>query len=682
MTCKTIKTLFSWASVGCIAAAMSTSAFGQNTCNPDLDIAILPPGTTFAVGQDITISVLFGAGDISGGTSVTISQLSIYLDCVGGVNVCGPAGCTNEGTYISYNGDASIVHDLNCGGPHTVTSNNPGGGAGTNEIIFTFTPALVLGPNTQCSLTATVKVLDIGNDATPKVVTGRVSFPGLCNNKLDMFGCASYSYPITKPQIQVVKSVDDDDICEGDEVNYDYAVTNIGNANLTNVILEDDNGTPGNTADDFNPTFDPTSDVGSDNILSIGETWLYTHGPVSLTVDTTNIATVTGDYVNAAGTVTVTDDDDAVVTVNPPPSCAIDDTPGPCNVELCVVTDACGPFTVVWNGPGGFSATSECITLDASDPAGEYCVTVTDCNGCVSGGPGTSCCYNFVPPVTPTCSISVTDCPFPRTLTVTPANCPGCTFQWGQGTAGSCTPLPGETGNTFVANSPGTFCVILTSSDGCVGGCDLVVEECVTGGQGRTPGFWKQEHHFGHWPAPYCAHNDCPCGPATLFCDVFDCTTAGACQSAVNTAYSGKTLLQVLGQGGGGFFALGRHAVAALLNSAHNDLDYAFTTAEVIAMTNAAIDNCNPNPTKDQFAQNNELGGGSLGGQLFCDNLVAGFGSTWPDFNNDGVIDGADMSHLLDNWGPYTGPADLHKNNKINNKDVVIMYFLLGQYSH
>ena len=114
------------------------------------------------------------------------------------------------------------------------------------------------------------------------------------------------------------------------------------------------------------------------------------------------------------------------------------------------------------------------------------------------------------------------------------------------------------------------------------------------------------------------------------------------------------------------------------MNSAHNGIDYAYTTAEVIDMVNDAIDDCDPNPTKNELAENNELEGGELGGQLYCTEVVAGYASTWPDFNNDGFVNGADMSILLSNWGPYTGPCDLHQNNKINNKDVVIMTYLLS----
>ena len=49
------------------------------------------------------------------------------------------------------------------------------------------------------------------------------------------------------------------------------------------------------------------------------------------------------------------------------------------------------------------------------------------------------------------------------------------------------------------------------------------------------------------------------------------------------------TLLEALKAGGGGQNALARHAVAALLNASSPDVDFDFTTAEVIAMVQDAV---------------------------------------------------------------------------------------------
>ncbi|HXE57407.1 MAG TPA: hypothetical protein VNK43_05360 [Gemmatimonadales bacterium] len=108
------------------------------------------------------------------------------------------------------------------------------------------------------------------------------------------------------------------------------------------------------------------------------------------------------------------------------------------------------------------------------------------------------------------------------------------------------------------------------------------------GGEGCTPGYWKQPHHFDSWPAPYT--------PTTLFSSVFD------------DAFPGMTLVQVLGQGGGGLKALGRHTVAALLNAASGGVDYDLTVQQVIDGFNAAYPGGDIEGTKNRFEGFNQQG--------------------------------------------------------------------------
>lgn len=108
------------------------------------------------------------------------------------------------------------------------------------------------------------------------------------------------------------------------------------------------------------------------------------------------------------------------------------------------------------------------------------------------------------------------------------------------------------------------------------------------GSAGCTPGYWKQSQHFDSWTSPYT--------PSTMFSDVFA------------DAFPGKTLLDVLKQGGGGLKALGRHTVAALLNTANEDVDYGMSTAEVIALFNAEYNGSAVEATKDLLAGRNERG--------------------------------------------------------------------------
>ena len=73
------------------------------------------------------------------------------------------------------------------------------------------------------------------------------------------------------------------EIVAGADVTFTYEVTNTGNVAFTadEVVVTDDNGTPGDISDDFTPTLDLSSDVGSDGVLSAGETWLYTSETVA-----------------------------------------------------------------------------------------------------------------------------------------------------------------------------------------------------------------------------------------------------------------------------------------------------------------------------------------------------------------------------------------------------------------
>ena len=118
------------------------------------------------------------------------------------------------------------------------------------------------------------------------------------------------------------------------------------------------------------------------------------------------------------------------------------------------------------------------------------------------------------------------------------------------------------------------------------------------GGEGCTPGYWKQRQHFGSWVWPYS-----PVEPQTYFDAAFDVKCDGM-------ACADKTLLQALGTGGGGEKALMRHAVAALLNAAANSgVDYLYTEVDVIQMVkDAYAAGGDIEGTKNLFADENERG--------------------------------------------------------------------------
>jgi len=121
--------------------------------------------------------------------------------------------------------------------------------------------------------------------------------------------------------------------------------------------------------------------------------------------------------------------------------------------------------------------------------------------------------------------------------------------------------------------------------DGCSAECTVEF-----GGEGCTPGYWRQPHHFDDYANTGYA-------PGTLFATAFGVD-----------AFPGLTLSEVAAVRGGGLNALGRHAVAALLNAASTEVDYDRTPAQVIAAFTAAYASGDYETTKDHFEFFNEQG--------------------------------------------------------------------------
>jgi hypothetical protein len=106
-----------------------------------------------------------------------------------------------------------------------------------------------------------------------------------------------------------------------------------------------------------------------------------------------------------------------------------------------------------------------------------------------------------------------------------------------------------------------------------------------TGGQGCTPGFWKQNH-----PNTWVGYKT-----TDTFDSVFGVTHFGS-----------LTLLEAAALGGGGFNALARHATAALLNASNPSISYDLSVAEIIKRVQEAFKANDPEPTKNVFEAFNE----------------------------------------------------------------------------
>jgi Domain of unknown function DUF11 len=140
----------------------------------------------------------------------------------------------------------------------------------------------------------------------------------------------------------------------------------------------------------------------------------------------------------------------------------------------------------------------------------------------------------------------------------------------------------------------------------------------VTGGEGCTPGFFKQWTNV--WDqlsdpvvqsirttintlGPPFVYNDANGGLTTqLFRDIFGLTSAQMTAAGLSP---NLTMLQAINLGGGGFQKLARHAVAGLLSSA--SVAYPFSTVQVLQMTRTAVINLQAEPTATQLADANNL---------------------------------------------------------------------------
>lgn len=107
------------------------------------------------------------------------------------------------------------------------------------------------------------------------------------------------------------------------------------------------------------------------------------------------------------------------------------------------------PYAYQWS-------TGETAQSIQPNAAGVYCVTVTDAAGCTA-----SSCYDFGNPIDTTCYVYISlegNTGAGLLVEAVGAGMPPFSYQWSSG----------ETTNTIVITSTGTYCVTLTDSQGCV----------------------------------------------------------------------------------------------------------------------------------------------------------------------------------------------------------------------
>lgn len=119
------------------------------------------------------------------------------------------------------------------------------------------------------------------------------------------------------------------------------------------------------------------------------------------------------------------------------------------------------------------------------------------------------------------------------------------------------------------------------------------------GGEGCTPGFWRQSQHYKYW-TKY--------SPYDILSGVFDVPNSLRLRRPESGKATNIQLKHAVQLRGGDVNALIRHAVAALLNAASSEINYNLTVNEVISKFNAAVRGGDINATKNEFERFNELG--------------------------------------------------------------------------
>ena len=287
-------------------------------------------------------------------------------------------------------------------------------------------------------------------------------------------------------------------------------------------------------------------------------TYLWSNG--ATTQDLTNVAA--GTY-----TVTITDDEGctqtASATVGEASAIVANAVPTPaaCNgaasgsVDL-TVSGGTAPYTYLWSN----GATTQDLTNVA---AGTYTVTITDDEGCTQTASAT-----VGEPLVITLGLTSTEdkCTSNADGTVT------ATFSGGTApyslTIDGGTPISATSPYTFMGLGSGSHTIVVTDANGCImtGSVNVGLEVCEVF-EGCTPGYWK--NHPKAWGCGYT--------PSTSFLGTFTVIENRRGLKA------GLNLMDALNLTSGGYSALARHAVSALLNACHNVVDYPYTEAEIKA---------------------------------------------------------------------------------------------------
>jgi len=295
-----------WSEGGGIANDVGTVYVDSSTVSGNVS----SPGS----GTSGTNGSPYGGGIFNGFGSVIVTYSTIAYNAV-------PGGFPNDGGGIyNYGGGVELDSTIVAANTATVDLVNDLTGSGftvsdgfnvigsTSGLIFTgledqtgVTAAqLNLGPLqnnggptfTHALLCGSV-ALNAG-DITNAPATDQRGFPRIVNGTID---AGAYEAGINCPALVLVKTAFPTNPASGEPVTYYYAVTNVGSVTITNINILDDNGTPGDTSDDFYVNGAPFSLAAGQGtvfaITHISEPMCISNGGTNLNAGTLTINVLT-----------------------------------------------------------------------------------------------------------------------------------------------------------------------------------------------------------------------------------------------------------------------------------------------------------------------------------------------------------------------------------------------------
>ena len=259
--------------------------------------------TPLSIGAETNPEGLFFSGDVS--LSAIVDDTGTLVSGIAGDDFVLTGDVDLDGDFI-----VDFSGTLLTGEIYQLTSNDSGGTTDDYMAMTTVTGGLLSGlyAGQDLKFLITSENSDFAGDFT-------VDFGG--NAKGDIWPVDPP--PPANPGIDIEKltnGVDADTLPEaveidaGDLVVFTYEVTNTGDVPFAfaDVVIVDDNGTPGDASDDVSTTSGDitllaASDLGGDLILSPGETWQYEYATVALDLQTLGAPVVVDFEGFSAGTI-------------------------------------------------------------------------------------------------------------------------------------------------------------------------------------------------------------------------------------------------------------------------------------------------------------------------------------------------------------------------------------------